>query len=80
MNFSENDLSFSPNTESVEVSGDPIFTKSSLAIPGALIRVKIDYLEVLQACDIDQNLKFLHAFWLQKGHHLRLEFQFLDFI
>ena len=37
------------------------------------MKVKFDDLEVLQACDIDQNLKFLHAFWLQKGLHLRLD-------
>ena len=71
MNFSENDLSFSPNTESVEVSGDPILWKSSSTNPGASLKVKFDDLEVLQACDIDQNLKFLHAFLSQNGYHFR---------
>ena len=31
------------------------------------MKVKSDDLEVLQACDIDQNLNFLHAFLLLKS-------------
>ena len=38
------------------------------------MKVKFDDLEVLQACDIDQNLKFLHAFLSQNGYHLIYNF------
>ena len=36
------------------------------------MKVKFDDLEVLQACDIDQNLNFLHAFLTQNGRQVYL--------
>jgi hypothetical protein len=50
-------------------------SEPSLAIPGESIEVKIDNLELLEPGDIDQNLKFLHAFLSQNGHHDRSKYE-----
>ena len=51
--------------------GSPKTPGTSCATPGAFIKVKIDDLKVLKASDIDQNLKFLHAFLSQNGYQFR---------
>ena len=48
--------------------------QNPLAIPGASMKVKFDDLEVLQACDIDQNLYFLYTFFTEGPP---FKFQFL---
>ena len=52
-------------------NSEPKTLGPSSTIPGAFIKVKFDDLEVLEASDSDQNLKFRRAFLSQNGIHLR---------
>ena len=51
--------------------GPPNHHGPSSTTPGTFIKVKFDDLEVLEASDSDQKLKFRHAFLSQNVHHFR---------